>query len=79
MEFDYSRLEGRIIQVFGSKTKYIEKSNTLSRSSLFFKLKNEVPFTDEEMKEAVELLEFDNGVNDIPLYFFTPKVVKTQL
>ena len=74
MNFDYSKLELRIIEIFGTKTKYSEKSKTLSRTSLTHKLKNRVPFTDEEMIEAVDLLKFENGVNDIPLYFFTPTV-----
>lgn len=74
MNFDYTNLELQIIRVFGTKTKYAEESNTLSRTSLINKLKNRVPFTDEEMIEAVELLKFENGTEDIPHYFFTPKV-----
>ena len=74
MKFDYSLLENRIIQCYGTKKRYAEKSKTLCRTSLTHKLNNRSPFTDDEMKEASELLQFENGVNDIPKYFFTPLV-----
>ncbi len=74
MKFDYSKLESRILSFYGSKKKYAEVSKTLCRTSLTHKLNNKVPFDDLEMKEASELLRFEKGVKDIPIYFFTPKV-----
>lgn len=74
VQFDYTLLEKRIRQCFGSKAKYAEVSKTICRTSLIYKMKNKWPFTDEEMLEASELLKFENGVDDIPKYFFTPLV-----
>lgn len=74
MNFDYTDLERKITEVFGTKKNYAEHSKTLCRTSLTHKLKNRVPFTDEEIKEAAELLKFENGVQDIPKYFFTLEV-----
>lgn len=60
--------------MYGSKKNYAEHSKTLCRTSLTQKLKNRVSFTDAEMIEASKMLKFENGVYDIPIYFFTPEV-----
>lgn len=71
--YDYSKLEGRIIEMFGSRSEYSTKSG-VCRTSLSKKLNNKIGFTQIEMYQASKLLQFKNGVKDIPVYFFNRKV-----
>lgn len=84
--FDYSKLKELIIS-----TKYYDNSVNLEKYynkktfaaaigityySLHKKLKSDVSFTQKEILKIVNLLHID--INDIPTYFFTEKVEKTQ-
>lgn len=84
--FDYSKLKELIIS-----TKYYDNSENLEKYynkktfatalgityySLHKKLKSDVSFTQKEILKIVNLLHID--INDIPAYFFTEKVEKTQ-
>lgn len=71
MSMDYSKLIGRIIEKFGSRTAFAEamglKSEALSR-----RLNKGKSFKVEEYVKACELL--DISPEDMHLYFFTPKL-----
>ena len=84
--FDYSKLKDLI-----ETTQYLdEKDNKfktynkttfaraigLSYYSLYKKLRNIVPFTQNEIIKIVKILNISQ--NEIPIYFFTEKVKKTQ-
>jgi transcriptional regulator with XRE-family HTH domain len=69
--FNYSKLRGKIREVFGSEQKFAEAMG-LSHVSLSAKLNNRVPFTAPEMNKACELLSIP--VEFIPVYFFTEEV-----
>lgn len=73
MEFDYKKLNSRISEVFGTQDNYAKKAE-MSRTTLNKKLNNVTKFNVDDMKRASELLEFENGVEDIPSYFFKEKV-----
>jgi hypothetical protein len=71
MPIDYSKLIGRIIEKFGSRTAFAEamgwKMEALSR-----RLNNKTPFQTEEYIRACELLDIQP--KEIYAYFFTPKL-----
>lgn len=74
MAFNYSKLRGRIKEVFGTQERFA-KAMGLSTVSLSAKLNNAVPFTGPEMNKVCELLGI--CVDFIPIYFFTEKVKNT--
>lgn len=76
MEFDYSKLLGKIKEVFGSQDEFA-KTMEMSRSTISAALNNKREFTQQEMKTACELLSINE--REIPVYFFTPKVQKAEL
>ena len=73
--FDYSALVGKIKEIFGTQEKFANAIG-ISRASLYQKLKNNVEFTQIEMKQAMKVLKLSDI--DIPKYFFTTKVKKTK-
>ena len=68
MVFDYSRLRGKIIEVYGSQAKFSHDMQ-LSEHSLSLKLAGKNSWKQKEMQRACDLL----GVpyEEIPKYFFT--------
>lgn len=70
MDFDYSKLRGRIVEKFGSCARF---AAAMGRSKVWLssRLNNVVPWRAEEMREAAALL--DITPEEIPAYFLTPK------
>jgi hypothetical protein len=71
MIFDYSKLRGKIREVFKTEGKFAKAIN-LSSNSLSSKLNNRVEFTQQEIAKATELLSIDD--NEFNTYFFTKEV-----
>lgn len=71
MKFDYSRLRGKIRELFGTQEAFAKEIG-MSSASLSAKLNNQVDFSQSEINRAAELLEIDTKY--IPVYFFTAKV-----
>jgi hypothetical protein len=71
MKFDYSKLNGRIVEVFGTQKAFAEAMN-LSERTISLKLNSKIYFNQDEIVLGVQLLKLT--VNDIPDYFFTLKV-----
>ena len=71
MEFDFSKLVGRIIEKFGTRAAFAAAAG-YTESALSYRLNNKVKFSLPEMYLIIQLLEIDPA--DISLYFFTPKV-----
>lgn len=74
--FDYSRLRGKIREVFGTQDKYAEALQ-LSRVSVSQRLNNLLEFSQEEMYRSADLLGFH--YSEIPNYFFVTKAQKQEL
>lgn len=74
MEFDFSKLRGRIREWFGSESKFAEEMN-ISSPTMSAKLNSKVYWTAPEINKACEIL--DIPLEFIPVYFFTPKVKKS--
>lgn len=71
MPYDYSKLLGRIIEKYGTQSKF-SGAMGLSERSLSLKLNGRVGFKQSEIAKACSLLEV--AEIDIPEYFFTLKV-----
>ena len=71
MAFDYSKLRGKIKEVFGTQEKFAD-AMSMSTVTLSAKLNGRVDWTQAEMYLACDLL----GVpyEFIPILFFTKKV-----
>lgn len=69
--FQYGKLKGRIVEIFGSQKKFAEAMG-LSERTVSLKLQGATPWTQPEMFRAVGLLK--EPVRMIDEYFFTQKV-----
>lgn len=71
MAFDYSKLLGKIKEVFGTQERFA-RAMGLSYASINKKLNNKVQWTQYEMSRALKLLGIED--KETAVYFFTPKV-----
>jgi hypothetical protein len=71
MDYDYSKLMGRITEKFGTQGRFAVAMG-MSERSMSLKLNGKVPFKQQEISKACSLLEIDDS--DIYPYFFTLKV-----
>ena len=71
MNYDYSKLEGRIVEKCGTRKKFGEKLN-VSERTLSLKLNNKLSWKQSEINKAIDILEIPE--NEIHMYFFTQKV-----
>lgn len=71
MKYNYSKLRGKIKEVFGDESKFALAMG-VSTHSISKKLNSKTPFKQAEMIKACELLGID--INDIGKYFFTVEV-----
>lgn len=69
--FDYSKLRGRIIEKYGSQSKFA-KEMELSERTMSLKMLGKVEWKQGEICRAVTLLGLAD--KDICSYFFMPKV-----
>lgn len=73
MEFDFSKLRGRIIEKFGSVSGFA-KAMLMSDASASYRMNNKTPWNGTEIYRAIQPDILDIEPNEIPVYFFTPKV-----
>lgn len=71
MAYDYSKLNGRIIEICGSQAAFA-KMMGISERTISLKLNNRVAWKQPEMQKAAEVLNFSES--EIQFYFFTMKV-----
>jgi hypothetical protein len=71
MEFDFSKLLGRIIEKFGTRSAFAAAMG-LAESALSNRLSNKTHFDADEIYLACQLLDIEP--QDISVYFFTLKV-----
>ena len=69
--YDYSKLLGKVIEVFGKQAAFAGAMG-LSERSVSLKFNNKRDWKQQEIHRACELLEVD--FSSIPDYFFTVKV-----
>lgn len=71
MAFDYSKLRGKIKEVFGTQDHFANAMG-MSNTSVSLKLNNQREWTQREIDKAAKLLRIED--NEITLYFFTLEV-----
>ena len=71
MKFNYDKLSGRIIEIFGARYKFAEAMGWSERT-LSLKMSGGRPWKQPDIYKAIGLLDLTE--KDIPVYFFTPKV-----
>lgn len=71
MSFNHNKLRGRIKEVCSIQSDFAALLS-ISNTSLSKKLNNKAPFTQKEIKRAVEILGIEEEL--IGEYFFTQKV-----
>ena len=75
VKFDYSKLKGRIREIFDTQSAFAEAMG-MSTTSLSAKLNNKIEFSQKEINKACDLLKIKK--EEIPVYFFTPKVQESE-
>lgn len=70
MDYDYSKLLGKIKEVYGTQAAFAEAMN-MGNTSLNFKLNNKSEWSQDEMEKAMELLRIPRM--SVRTYFFTHK------
>ena len=73
VEFDYSKLRGRIRDKLVTQDKFAEKLE-MGRDTLSSRLNNLTEFSQDEMVKSCHLLDFT--IEEIAQYFFCTKVQK---
>ena len=71
MTYNYSKLNGRIVEICGSSREFAKQMG-LSERTVSLKLNNNVPFKQTDIEKAKEVLKLSD--NDIQSYFFTRNV-----
>ncbi len=71
MQYDYSKLKGRIREIFGTDAAFADAIG-LSARSVSLKLNMKRAWTQPDMEKAAEVLKFPE--DEIQTYFFTRKV-----
>lgn len=71
MPIDYSKLRGKIVEMYGSQICFAIEMGWSERTTSL-KLNGKVSWKQKEILKALRLL--DLSINDIPVYFFTLKV-----
>lgn len=71
MEFDHSKLNGRIVEKYGSRAAFAEAAG-LKQGQLSRRLNNQTPLSDAEIYTFCRMLDIPGAKVDV--YFFTPKV-----
>lgn len=75
MGFDYSKLKGKIAEVFQTQGRFAE-ALSIGRVSLSQRLNNKSDFSQSEMMKSAELLNLPK--DQIPVYFFADNVQKSE-
>ena len=71
MEFNYSKLSGRIVEIFGTRYRFA-KAMGWSERTLSLKMSGNRDWKQPDILKAIRLLKL--SVEDIPDYFFKQKV-----
>lgn len=71
MAFNYDKLKGRIVEIFGTQYQFAKEMGWSERT-LSLKLNGSRPWKQPDICKAVNLLRL--SIEDIPIYFFTQKV-----
>lgn len=71
MAFNYDKLRGRIVEIFGTQYKFAKEMGWSERT-MSLKMNGSRSWKQPDICKAIKLLKLKE--EDIPSYFFTPKV-----
>lgn len=71
MAFNYDKLKGRIIEIFGSQGEFASAMEWSDRT-LSLKINGKIPWKQTDICKALKLLKLHE--TDIPTYFFATEV-----
>ena len=71
MSYDFSKLQGRIVEICGTQAEFAKRIG-LSERSISLKINGKTAWKQDEISKAIEILLL--MPEDIQLYFFTKKV-----
>lgn len=71
MSFDYSKLSGKIREIYGTQMEFAKAMN-ISERSISLKLRGKRAWTQTDIDGAIECLGLSE--HDIPDYFFRKKI-----
>lgn len=71
MAFDYRKLKGRIVEKYGSQTRFVKKYG-ISENSFSMKMNNKTRFSSDDIVKMSEMLDIPK--EEVGEYFFTEKV-----
>ena len=71
MSYNYNKLRGRIVEKFRTQVEFAREMG-ISERTMSLKMTNKMPFKQQEISKAIELLEIDEG--EVQSYFFTQEV-----
>lgn len=71
MAFNYNKLKGKIVEIFGNQIEFAKAMN-LSEKTLSLKMNGKVSWKQNEIVKAISLLGLTK--DDIQEYFFTIEV-----
>lgn len=75
MNYDYSKLKGKIRELGMTQNEYAQKIG-ITEQTLNLRFKNKRRFRQEEMQKTMEL--FEEPVKNVHIYFFVQKVQKNR-
>lgn len=73
MDFDFSKLQGRIVEKYGTRSAFAAAAG-FTESALSNRLNNKIHFDPEEIYNICLPDCLDIAPAEIPTYFFKPKV-----
>lgn len=76
MNFDYSKLKGRIVEICGTRKEFAKRMGMTERT-LSLKLNNKIAFTQKDIINALDILSID--LSEIDDYFFNRMVQISEL
>ncbi len=73
IQYDFSKVRGRIKEKLGNEAEFARKLN-ISSASLSSKFNNRSDFTATEISRAADVDVLDIPINEIGVYFFTKQL-----
>ena len=74
MDYDYSKLRGRIVEKFGTASAFADALHT-HKAQVSAKLNNKVDITKQDIESWSNLLDID--ITDYGVFYFTKKLNDT--
>ncbi len=75
MAYNYSKLQGRIVEICNNQSNFADRMG-LSKRTISLKLNNKLKFKQDEILKACEILKIKN--EEIVEYFFKIEVHKSE-